>query len=74
MGLQPRDEFFGDHPNASSGVVDATGMAIGEHHAGIDHGGSVGGHHAPAEALHVDQLQQPGIPDVAPCHITHVDG
>ena len=72
MALQARHQFLGDHPNASLGVVDAAGMAIGEHHARVDHRGEVRRHHRPAEALHVDQLEQLRITDVLAGHIAHV--
>ena len=47
-------------------------MTIGEHHARIDHWREIGRHHAPAEALHVNELEQGRIADVLPRHIAHV--
>ena len=72
MALQPRHQLVCDHPHASFGVVDAAGMAIGEHHARIDHRRAIGGHHAPAEALHVNEAQQVWILDVGAGHRSHI--
>ena len=47
-------------------------MAIGEHHARIDHRRAIGGHHAPAEALHVNEAQQVWILDVGASHRSHI--
>ena len=74
VALEARHQFLGDHPNASLGVVDAAGMAIREDHPGVDHRREVRRHHAPAEALHVDQLQQLLVLDVFAGHIADVEG
>ena len=47
-------------------------MAIGEHHPRVDHRCEVGRHHAPAETLHVDELEQGRILDVGAGHIAHI--
>ena len=72
MALQSRYQLFCDHTNAPFGVIDAAGMTIGEHHARIDHWGEIGGHHAPAETLHVNELEQGRIAEVLPRHVAHV--
>ena len=72
MALQAAHQFLGNHPHPSLGVVDTAGMAIGEHHPRVDHRGEIRGHHRPAEALHVDELQQGWIADVGSGHIAHV--
>ena len=74
MALQATHQFLGNHPHPSLGVVDAAGMAIGEHHPCVDHGGEIRWHHRPAEALHVDELEQGRIADVGSGHIAHVHG
>ena len=73
MGFQTGHKFFSNHANAPLGVVDAPGVAIGEHHPRIDHRCAVRWHHRPAEALHVNQAQQVLITDVFPGDITDVE-
>ena len=72
MALQAGHQLFGDHAHTPLGVVDAAGMAIGEHHPRVDHRCEVGRHHAPAETLHVDELEQGRILDVGAGHIAHI--
>ena len=74
MALQTLHQLLGDHADAALGIVDSTGMAIGEHHAGIDHRGAIRRHHRPAEAFDVDELQQLFVLDVVACHRPDVEG
>ena len=72
VALEASHQFFGDHPHPPLGVIDAPGMAIGKHHARIDHGRAIGGHHRPAVALDVDEFKQDWILDVLAGHAAHV--
>ena len=74
MAFKTMNQLFSDHSNTTTGVVDATGMAIGKHHAGIDHRGAIGWHHRPAEAFDVDELQQLLILDVLAGDRTDIEG
>ena len=73
VALEAAHQFPRNRANAAFGVVDAAGMAIGKHHAGIDHRGEIRWHHRPAEALHVNELEQLGIVDVLAGHIANVE-
>ena len=73
MALQAADQLAGNGAHASFGVVDPTGMAIREDHARIDHRGQISWHHRPAEAFHVDELQQLWVMDVLARHIADVE-
>ena len=74
MAFKTVNQLFSDHTHTTTGVVDATGMAIGKHHAGIDHRGAIGWHHRPAEAFDVDELQQLLILDVLAGDRTDIEG
>ena len=73
MPLQALHQLFRNHTNTTFRIVDATGVAIGKHHPGVDHRCTVRRHHRPAETFDVDELQQLFILDVLPGHRTNIE-
>ena len=71
---QPLRHGLRDFPHAAQGVVDAPVVPVAEHHARVDQGRLIGQHRAPAVALHVDEVQQLGVLDVFPGHVSRVGG